>query len=336
MRGERGFVLASTLSILLLLSTIALAVAFMGRLELKAASRRTEARQAYLAARSGLTFMEQKLSELDSTYFALDLLSGEDTWESSQLPPLPFAFTVKLTDEAGKLDLNQATGEMLQSLGFTQDEAERIIARREEHPYATVWELGEALALPQDDWGRVEELAAFLTTTSRDPNLNPRGQAKLELGEFTAQELIQASRGVISQSVTAKLVPQGEQITQLEELARILSKEELAEVVDWVAAGRSSKININTAPEEVLAAIPGFSEELVASILQRREEAPLQQLSDLVLLEEFSLASWQQCARWVTVSSTLFCLQAEGRYREAKSSLVVIWDGERYLSWQEE
>ena len=48
----RGYVLASTLSILLLISTIALAVSFMGRLEHKAAERRSEKRQAELAARS--------------------------------------------------------------------------------------------------------------------------------------------------------------------------------------------------------------------------------------------------------------------------------------------
>ena len=65
----RGYVLASTLSILLLISTIALAVSFMGRLEHKAAERRSEKRQAELAARSGLAFAESKLDNLEGLFF---------------------------------------------------------------------------------------------------------------------------------------------------------------------------------------------------------------------------------------------------------------------------
>lgn len=340
MRAERGFVLASTLSILLLLSTIALAIAFMGRLELKAATRRLEARQAYLAASSGLTFVEQKLKDLDSCYFSLDLLEGEDMWDSEELPSLPFAFTVKLTDEAGKLDLNLATRQMLEALGFTQDEAERIMAWREERPFATVWELGEALSLEPDSWDRIEELVAFLTTTSRDPDLNPKGEAKLVLGAVTSQEIVQASEGEISQALAEKIAPaSGEQIIELQDLARIATnKAELAQLVDWFTTAQSigGKINLNTAPKEVLGAIPGFGEELISAIMEKREQSPFQSLADFVRLDEFSQATWQECASWVSVGSSSFCLEAEGRYREGKCTIVAIWSQGRYLYWQED
>jgi DNA uptake protein ComE-like DNA-binding protein len=336
---QRGFVLASTLSMLLLLSTIALAVAFIGRLELEAAARRREARQAYLAARSGLTFVERKLRGLDPSYFSLDLLEGENTWDSSQLPSLPFAFTVKLTDEAGKLDLNLATSQMLEALGFTQDQAERIVAFRQERPLVTVTELGQALSLEPDSWGRVEELVEYLTVTGRTPDVNPIGEGKLVLGEFTAQELVKKGQGAIPQSLAERVAPREGGIAALRDLARIVTgKQELILLVDWLAERNDpgGKININTAAQKVLEAIPGFGAGLVQKIIQRRQESPFKSLAELVELEEFSLSTWQECAGWVAVGSNSFCLEAEGSYREGRSTIVAVWSQGRYLYWQED
>ncbi len=335
----RGFVLAGTLWMLSLLSAIALAVAFMGRLELKSAGRRQEGRQAELAARSALTFVEQKLRKLDGSYFALDLLDGQDSWESGQLPALPFAFTVKLTDESGKLDLNRATSQMLEALGFTKAQAAAVCLWREDHPFATVWELTEALSI--EDLAEVAEQASLLTTVSQAENLNPNGKPKLVLGRLSSEELLAASGGEISPSLAGRLASgAGRGITELGQLLQIAqSKEELAQLVDWLAEEEGvsrGKLNLNTAPLEVLQVIPGFGAELSQAILQRRAEAPFKRLSELVLLPEFPLSSWEKCADWVTVSSCAFLLEAEGTYRRGKHKIAAVFGQGRYLDWQEE
>ncbi len=332
----RGYVLASTLSILLLISTIALAVSFMGRLEHKAAERRSEKRQAELAARSGLAFAESKLDNLEGAYFSLVLLDHTETWDSADLPALPFSFIVRLEDETGKLDLNLATVEMLERLGFTSQQAQAIVSWREERPFAAVWELEEALGT-----GALQEtgdLASFLTLWSRSPNLNPEGRPKLQLGNFTAQELVAASGGEVSSSVAERL--ERAQITQLSQLAEVVeNKEELAEVVDWIADAEGAdrgKININTAPVEVLRTIPGFTDELVEIIYQRRHSAPFTRLAELVRLDAFSLSFWAECAAWVTVGSSAFSLEAEGSYRQGIKRIFAVYSEGRYLYWQED
>lgn len=327
---ERGFVLISTLSILLLVSTIALAVAFLGRLELKAAALDLETKQAHLAAGSGLTYLERELLKLPQHYFGESLLEGISL-ESEELPALPFAFSIELEDEASKLNINRATEEMLAAAGLDDEEIAAILAWREQGPIASLAEL-PAIFSAELDSERAESLARLLTTTSFDFDLNPEGEARFKLGEFTAQELVQKSSNQVSEEVAEKAAA-ARDFAELGEL----TKRELASLIDWVGEGElGGKLNLNTAPEELLLALPGFTEPLVAAILGRREEAPFEALSEVLLLEEFTISVWQECASWITVAGSVFSLRAQGSFRRGNSTIVAVWSRGEFIAWQEE
>lgn len=62
---------------------------------------------------------------------------------------------------------------------------------------------------------------------------------------------------------------------------------------DWFTVGRDAWINVNSAPREVLSALPGATEPAVKLLLQRRELAPFESASDLAAVAGIAIPQYE-------------------------------------------
>jgi type II secretory pathway component PulK len=95
-----------------------------------------------------------------------------------------------------------------------------------------------------------------------------------------------------------------------------LPPEKAAQLVDYVCvdSGETAqgKVNVNTAPLEVLVSMPGSSDGLAAELLERREEAPFEKLSEvarLLLDQPNSETVFAQMIDRVTTRSSSFIIE---------------------------
>jgi competence protein ComEA len=114
--------------------------------------------------------------------------------------------------------------------------------------------------------------------------------------------------------------------------------------VDWVCVGSDDKrnrININTAPLEVLMTLPGVDESLANEIVTRRSssEGPFTGRGDLSSVNGMTQEIFQGLIDYVTVQSYQFHIVAEGRSGEAKTTVEAVVDvatnPPKILFWRE-
>jgi type II secretory pathway component PulK len=112
--------------------------------------------------------------------------------------------------------------------------------------------------------------------------------------------------------------------------ARKFSAQRLGEIIDYctitdkkVIEGR---ININTAPVEVLAALPGMDKNTAQAIVDRREETsqPFAHIAELLDLPEISQETFIALSNLLTVRSHQFRAQSEARIEGVKATRTVI------------
>jgi DNA uptake protein ComE-like DNA-binding protein len=140
-------------------------------------------------------------------------------------------------------------------------------------------------------------LAAYVTVYSTEPNVNSQGTARVNLNTATREEIRQAlAQGMSSDlvnQVLAQLFPSGggggggggggsgaAGRTQVQSMAELLqqvpalllaeNRKALGSLLDVATVSQQTMlpglVNVNTAPPEVLAALPGLDEEVAQSI----------------------------------------------------------------------
>jgi type II secretory pathway component PulK len=202
--------------------------------------------------------------------------------------------------------------------------------------------LGELLLVrgvtPEVFFGNEEQmgLVNLLTVDSVSSQVNPDGNSLVNLNSFLNwndegfQKNIMGKLGSIITMYEAEeiwygldnLMKRGQQgYTSLGQLLTEahLSPDKVALLVDYVCVdtGQTArgKVNVNTASVEVLAALPGSSENIGEGILLRREEAPFERLSEVarVLLDQpNSELVFAQMIDRVTVKSSSFIVESMG------------------------
>ena len=74
---------------------------------------------------------------------------------------------------------------------------------------------------------------------------------------------------------------------------------------------RSTRIDANTAPEEVLMSIPGLSEEDAKKVVEARKDKPFKNLNDV--LQVLGGASYTEASKFLTISSSsIYAIIATG------------------------
>lgn len=208
-----------------------------------------------------------------------------------------------LTPEAGRLDLNHATAEMLGSLpGLPASLGERIVAERERSVFQSPADVlglegaGELLegegslgGIGDEDGGGV---AAFelLTVFSFDPRVQAgvgeddrRGNPRVNVNATWSDNMERAFEQNLSEQAAAtarQLFIDAPTIEHPSDLVRHLIErgvpvEEWGVLLDSLTTSaeryRLGGVDINAAPRGVLAALPGIGEDVAADIISARE-----------------------------------------------------------------
>jgi|GEM_PF-1326883 len=392
-RKHRGVALVTAIWIMVVLLILAGGFAAMINSETQVASNFGNQTRARWAAWSGirqamlmvesvaaepytaLTDDQRLLASPDATGTLYDTVSPEET-----------AWQVQIDDEAGKLNLNTATPEML-ALFFPEDVAIAIVDWRDEDdtpgtisagedstgaegaeddyyttltppyhcknaPFTTVGELllvrgvtREMLEAPITEGGpALEEL---LTVSSTDDNTDMQGEARLNITSATEEAWTDRCGDVLTEEEISAIMRQQSSFDSPADLLSVsgLARDTVARIYDRLTAttdtARPGLININTAPLEVLVALPGMEEATAADIIAYRDDqGPFTDVGQLLGLESISDTTFSDIADLMTARSHIFHVRATGQTangieKSITCLLRVDGDATRMMYWRE-
>ena len=235
------------------------------------------------------------------------------------------------TAEAG--DLTQINTEQNQPV-FSEAEAESLIQQRE---YDRLAALLEVQAVSDDLF---DNISNRLTTEDADGDSEENGsddEGNININTADA-ETLQSLDGVdegIADRIIDHRESQGlfQNIDAIKEV-RLLTQQEFIDIVDKITLKegetRPGLINVNTAPAEVLALLPGMDPDKAEAIVDRREEDapdpsqfqnftedeitgnPFMRISEVSELEAIDFATFREMVDWITYRSHGYRIEANG------------------------
>ncbi|CAN5579273.1 hypothetical protein BH11ARM2_BH11ARM2_24270 [soil metagenome] len=184
--------------------------------------------------------------------------------------------------------------------------------------------------------GELLALADILTASSYSPNTNADGQAKTNVNAqgTSAQALQQQPLSLpanLAQQIAARKNWTGlKDILALPGASDTNIAKRILENLSTSAGTRvEGKINLNTATEPVLSAIPQLTPDMVQSILQRQSQG-FTTLGDLTDIAGFTGAALQDTADLFTVTSQSFLARVIGKSGDqsvALEAFIEVRDG---------
>lgn len=309
--GEKGIALVLTLLILTVLVVTGLELNRAVRVEATLAGNFRDLTQAGYIAQSGVEIARALIKEDDPAYD-----SWQDKW--AQFENLSFLsanffpeghFTGRITDEAGKFNLN----------GLVDSSTQLVDAKKKEQLERLLYVLGQPA-----DW--VEALLDWLDTDDQ-----PRTRGAERDYYSSLKKPYPAKNGDLN-SIEELLLLKGM------EPGILYGKEGREGLRDYVTVHSEGKININTASLPVLMSLsPSVTKTMAQAVLDYRRLTPFKTLNDLL-----SVPGWgtvlPQISFYITVKSNYFAVEIIGNYREARSVVqtVVRRDGSRttLLFWK--
>ena len=219
-----------------------------------------------------------------------------------------------------KLRPFDAVDELLQVRGWTAD----VLFR-------PVEDVASNTPLPQDAAGRTVPLYDLLTTSSYSPQVDPAGQARINVNtgnqQQRAQRLLQAG---FSQQASA-IITARNNWASIGEIAAAtgLTPEDQQRVLDYLAVNGQPRIaglmNINTASEELLSTVPGITPDIAQAIVQRQGQG-FASLGELATIPGVTAQVLQQAAGSLTTISQSFIVRVIGLAGESTVALEAIVD----------
>lgn len=287
---ERGAALVTVLLAVTLLTVVVVEFAYSTQVDQHLAHNALKALQATCLARSGVNLAMLVLKK-DTQTSGIDAL-GED-WAHA-LPPLPAGegmVMLRVTDEQGKLNLNALRNSNGTINGPWREVAERLFELRGLDP---------GLLDPLFDW------------LDSDDFPEPRGAEKNHyLG------------------LTPPYTPRNGPLLTLGETGRVTGltlaiRARLDEVVT-VLPGNTPKINVNTAPAEVLAALfPTLDHKTLEQFLSARVETPVHGTNELRERLGFDPRIPVPALTLTTVRSEFFSVVAQAAVEPLSQTLKVV------------
>ena len=241
-------------------------------------------------------------------------------------------------------ELTKITGQQNQPV-FTQGEAESLIQQREFDNLAT---LVDVQAVSDEIFDNIQD--RLTTEASSDgtqemegndpkeqgaPQQGEDGQVNVNTADVEAFESLPGIDQGIAERIVNHRDTQGlfQNIDAIKDV-KMLTPQDFIGIVDKITLKdgeiRSGLININTAPPEVLALLPGMDPEKALAIVARREEDapdtsqiqsftdeeikgnPFTRISELAQLEEIDFETFHQVADSVTFRSHGYRIEASG------------------------
>jgi len=240
-----------------------------------------------------------------------------------------------------RLDLNSASQEELMKIeGMTEVQARSIVAWREKNEFKSLADLFDVTEAKQEQQqpGRGE--------SGRTGGSSRSGSSSGGRGENSSEK--SSTKGGTSSSSNNKSSggTSGESggSTSQQPPQKVFDFDQIAQIVDWVCVGTDDKvgrININTAPYEVLLTLPGMTESLAAEIITYRESSlgPFTLKGQLREVNGMTEEIFRQLIDHVTVQSYQFDIVAEGYEGDVTATIEAVvdigTDPPRILYWHE-
>ncbi len=360
--NRRGMALILTMWILAALIVLAGGLAVMVRTETQASRNFADMTRCRWAARAGVNRGIVELASIGAQPNSLSVtLSSED----EQIDLADASFVTVIEDEAGKVNLNTASRDVLEAFFDSPEIADCIIDWRDEDdtpgslgaetdyysglptPYRcknaefdTVWELllvkgitDELLSIPVVVDGR--RLRDLLTVCSHDVNLTNGGEQRLNLKTAEEEELKSRLGEILTDEEIDAIVNQRttEQYESVSSAADVLlganiPREKVQRVHDLVTVSSEAAclglVNVNTAPIEVLAALPGLNNGVAEEIVSHRSaNGPFGDVGALLQLSAVTDDAFAQSADLLTVRSSVFKIVSVGSLGPDRSSYTI-------------
>ena len=265
------------------------------------------------------------------------------------------------TDPNGEplVDVNTADAEELTKVTaqqnqpvFTQAEAESLIQQREFDRFAALMDvqavsdelfnnIRDQLTTEDAGGGETEEKTDdqegdFVPAQQGTPQIpDESGKININTADVETLESVEGIDQGIAERIVSHREAQGlfQNIDAIKEV-RMLTQQEFIGIVDKITLKegetRQGLININTAPPEILALLPGMDPQKAQAIVERREQDasdasqvqsltedkikgnPFTNISQLSQVEEIDFGTFREVVDWVTYRSHGYRIEASG------------------------
>jgi len=297
--AEQGIALLMVLWILTILMVIVFSFSYMARTEIYATMSFKGGIEKKFLAEAGL---ERGIMELFYRQFyrsqTIDI-EGREIWKTDDTPYQGQVgdglYTVRITDETAKVDINTVSEVVLKNLflnlGVQAEEVDTIV---------------DSIM----DWKDPDDLHRLHGVESDYYMSLPNPYKARDANFETLEELL------LVKGMTPEI---------------LYGTNEKKGAIDFLTLhSRQRKIDINSAPKEVLMSIPGITPELADAIIQRRKDAEIKDLGEISLPQEALnyLSTGEESSRAFTINSLGHKSNEAGGY--AIRATVAIYDQDNY------
>lgn len=276
-RERRGAALILAIFTCTILTVLAVSLVQIARVELIVSRASLDRLQTRYLAEAGFNLGRSLLMYEDEP----DVDGPEDTWFTLQNEPelrLGDGWSkVAVIDACSLININWASESMLANILGDPEAAAAVVAWREEgNRFSSIGELAQVAGLSRE---RLAEVAKFLTVESLERNATASGEKRVNLNEVNPSNVVDQLGLTLQQAQEIyshrRDSPDG-MLQYIGELLPIVGRASFKSMVDRVTLANSDnlsgKVNINTAPREVLLALPGMTPQVADAIIAKRQE----------------------------------------------------------------
>lgn len=211
-------------------------------------------------------------------------------------------------DGEERMDLNQASADTMRQriTGLSEEQAKAIVASREKEEFKTPLGLLEVTEPEKkDDKQEGEKKDEKDNKKKRDDASRQRAQAMAARGG-------RGGRGPQGQAQPGggRRQGQGKKVFDWKRVAEII---DYFSVKDEIDQGAPGLVNLNTAPFDVLAALPGMDETRAQQIVQQREAKPIERPGEIAALNGMNEENFKKLYANATTTSSRFHVYSHGR-----------------------
>ena len=321
-REKSGVAVILVLVVMALLSTIGLELARTVRSELKLMSGYVDDVKAFWLAKSGVNKAIAVLALDDRSVDSLEDQWTEDLSEEME----DGSFSINLSDEASKINLNTADRELISKLlskaGLEESTAnsisQEIIQRRSQKPFRTIYEILTIEGMDENAFygdGENPGLVDLITVWSYDENVDAEGRNRTNINTASAATLDSDLGEYITRGEAQAIVDyrRNRQFQSIGELMDVpaLTQQQLNSIRNRITVSdaqegqqQQQRLNINTATVQQLVSVLGLDPGIAQDIVDYRERnGPFRQVEDLLKVRVVTREKMKRIADRVTTSS---------------------------------
>lgn len=289
--GKQGAALILAILATTILAVLAVGLVEVVRVEIIAARADFDRLQTRYLAKAGFNMARALLMYEDET----PVDGPEDVWYAlHEEEPLTLGegwCRMAVIDACSRLNVNTADTEMLASFFKDPAVADAIVSWRDK--YGPFRSLGELALLPGIDEEYIASYSALLTVESLESNRSIQGQPRININTADNSYMTTMLKITPGQAQAMlryrRTLPQKVFRSRGQLLHVPLPKPVVQRIFDQITVSKteylSGRVNLNTAPKEVLLALPGISPQLVETLISRRSEEDGTLLSPAELLD---------------------------------------------------